>query len=311
MRLGSKFKNKFAFTLMELMIVVSVIGILVGLAMPIYKNQVEKSKETVDLANIRSAYSQVATEAILDSSPDPRDVMLTGDYPDGKWAVSEIETKLKQMFGASNVINSPKSGGKATVEWDPTGLVVTVTFDGAATVKVYYNNTWTAQEKIDGYSELVGDLFGFFNNNYISKDNSYFGAMEYHNANLYGEAVDQKYISLSTNCLDASIFVAPKSDPDNKTGTTLRNEISKFGGDVSLYLSDENVTKYNPVVYISDTGNPIAIFCYSPTSNSKGTIYYADGVVATITGSGINYEDGAFYATREQMAKDNFDWTTR
>ena len=47
------------FTLAELLIVVAVIGVLVAISMPVFAGHLEKSRETVDLANVRSAYSEV------------------------------------------------------------------------------------------------------------------------------------------------------------------------------------------------------------------------------------------------------------
>ena len=45
------------FTLAELLIVVAVIGVLVAISMPVFAGYLEKSRETVDLADVRSAYS--------------------------------------------------------------------------------------------------------------------------------------------------------------------------------------------------------------------------------------------------------------
>ena len=45
------------FTLAELLIVVAIIGILVSVSIPIFTKQLEKSREAVDLANLRSAYA--------------------------------------------------------------------------------------------------------------------------------------------------------------------------------------------------------------------------------------------------------------
>ena len=57
-------RNKKGFTLAELMVVVAIIGVLVAVSVPIFNSQLEKSREATDLANVRSAYAQVMTEAI-------------------------------------------------------------------------------------------------------------------------------------------------------------------------------------------------------------------------------------------------------
>ena len=51
-----KNKNK-GFTLMEMLIVVGIIAVLIAIAIPVFSTQMEKSREAVDLANIRSAYA--------------------------------------------------------------------------------------------------------------------------------------------------------------------------------------------------------------------------------------------------------------
>ena len=58
--------NKKGFTLAELLIVVAILAVLVAVSIPIFTSQLEKSRESVDLSNIRSAYSEVMADAITD-----------------------------------------------------------------------------------------------------------------------------------------------------------------------------------------------------------------------------------------------------
>lgn len=47
--------SKKGFTLAELLIVVAIIGVLVGISIPIFTSQLEKSREATDIANLRAA----------------------------------------------------------------------------------------------------------------------------------------------------------------------------------------------------------------------------------------------------------------
>ena len=59
-----KYKNR-GFTIIELLIVVAIISILASIGIPVFSNSLEKSRESVDIANVRAAYADVMTSANL------------------------------------------------------------------------------------------------------------------------------------------------------------------------------------------------------------------------------------------------------
>lgn len=61
-------QNKNGFTLMEMLIVIAIIAVLIAVAIPVFASQLEKAREATDLANVRSAYAKVSTEALLGDS---------------------------------------------------------------------------------------------------------------------------------------------------------------------------------------------------------------------------------------------------
>ena len=60
-----KNKNK-GFTLVELVIVVAILAILVGILAPAYSKYVERSAESTDLENVRTAYGEVMIAAEIE-----------------------------------------------------------------------------------------------------------------------------------------------------------------------------------------------------------------------------------------------------
>ena len=64
-------KRKNGFTLAELLIVVAIVAVLVGVSIPIFKSQLEKSREATDLANVRNAYSEVMMAALVEDTSSP------------------------------------------------------------------------------------------------------------------------------------------------------------------------------------------------------------------------------------------------
>ena len=51
--------------MLEMLIVIAIVAVLISVAVPVLSSQLERSREAVDLANVRSAYAQVSTEALL------------------------------------------------------------------------------------------------------------------------------------------------------------------------------------------------------------------------------------------------------
>ena len=70
---GEKRNGSFqinGFTLGELLVVILIISVLISIVIPVVFNQLEKSRETTDIANVRSAYAEVLSYAMSDDNTD-------------------------------------------------------------------------------------------------------------------------------------------------------------------------------------------------------------------------------------------------
>ena len=62
-RMKKKLRTQKGFTLAELLIVVAIIGVLVAISIPIFGPRLEGSRESTDVANLRSAYAAARERA--------------------------------------------------------------------------------------------------------------------------------------------------------------------------------------------------------------------------------------------------------
>ena len=72
-------RNKKGFTLAELLIVVAIIAVLVAVAIPVFTEQLEKSREATDVANLRSAYAAAAADYLSGAYLDNDSIYSTYD----------------------------------------------------------------------------------------------------------------------------------------------------------------------------------------------------------------------------------------
>lgn len=124
-KLMNKKLTKKGFTLAELLIVVAIIAVLVAVAIPVFSSQLEKSREAVDLANIRAAYAECSAAAIT----APSDVKgyykaVSPVQTDGD-TFNKVDTTGKIGSAAISSITACKKG---------TDVYVNVSVDGTTTI---------------------------------------------------------------------------------------------------------------------------------------------------------------------------------
>ena len=114
-------KSRKGFTLAELLIVVAIIAVLVAVAIPVFGNQLEKSREAADLANVRAAYAEVLTEANMGIYDKVVTVNLKQKQYDWQSAdvitIGGISHSVKEGDTA-NWIGKPGAGGTCEISFD-------------------------------------------------------------------------------------------------------------------------------------------------------------------------------------------------
>ena len=88
-------KNEKGFTLAELLIVVAIIGVLVAISIPIFTAQLEKSRDAVSVANMRTAYAEAQTLALTATKDGDKADKASWSAADKTVTVADVEFKGK------------------------------------------------------------------------------------------------------------------------------------------------------------------------------------------------------------------------
>ena len=114
--------SKKGFTLAELLIVVAIIGVLVGISIPIFTTQLKKSRIATNQANARACYA-AAKAAYLDDSTKTAGTydVATGAYdPAGSACATPIADDEGINTWATDATISGKIDDKVATAWSIT-----------------------------------------------------------------------------------------------------------------------------------------------------------------------------------------------
>ena len=117
---AKKHTSRGGFTLMEMLIVVAVVVILIAITIPIFSGLLEKSREAADLANVRSAYTNLMANAIDKGKSTPRITVNLQQKTDG-WQRSLPITIGNVTYSGTDTDNwrgEPESGGVCILSYD-------------------------------------------------------------------------------------------------------------------------------------------------------------------------------------------------
>ncbi len=130
-KLSAKLSKNGGFTLIEMLIVVAIIAILMMVSIPIVSNTLEKAREGVDDANLRSAVSVMSIEYLAESEADKAAMVGTVYY----YHVDEEDKAGGSHQGSVSTIKDGAVKAKSKLHGSANNeiLQVTVDADGKAT----------------------------------------------------------------------------------------------------------------------------------------------------------------------------------
>ena len=180
-----KMKNKNrGFTIIELLIVVAIISILASIGIPVFSNSLEKSRESVDIANVRAAYAEVMTSANLGEAIVK--IVHLNQKKEGWQSMDPVKLggiiHYKNQGDTDNWKGNPVAGGICEVSYNEScGAVFTWSSKTDSSVPKYPFNTGITAKQ---FFSLLYDT-EFWQNDILNKK---------HNFEFDSRCPDSKYI---------------------------------------------------------------------------------------------------------------------
>lgn len=71
-------RNNNGFTLVELVVVISILGVLIAILAPWYTSKIHKAKVATDWANVKSYYNEIQTDYMFTDNDGRRSKAIEG-----------------------------------------------------------------------------------------------------------------------------------------------------------------------------------------------------------------------------------------
>ena len=256
-------QNKNGFTLMEMLIVIAIIAVLIAVAIPVFASQLEKAREATDLANVRSAYAQVSTEALLGDSEATVTVNLKQKQADWQ-SVDPVNiggiVHSKNQGDTKNWIGVAAPNGTCVVSYkEDYGIILT--WSGKAdpsTPKYPFNTNETDFFPLLYETEFWQDMRNNTNFEFDSRcpDSQYVPAITTEINKLNNSLLQQRdctwaYLGNGRDGHEADRYLFWTSLDTNKVGAGKEIPVIIQTGNGSYYVSETTTGKRNGKDYVT------------------------------------------------------------
>lgn len=286
-----KLQNKRGFTLVELIVVLTILGGLAAMLIPALQGYIEKALETSDIVNVRAAYMQVLSDAMTGDVTAEQTVQLKQGQ-DGWQRFDPVTiagiTHAADEGDTDNWKGSPTAHGTCRVSYvEGTGVVLTWSGEGT-------KPSQPARPTVD----LSENLHGILKNS---------GLLE---TDLKDFTARGKFYEIDSSCPNSTMVPKVQAQIGKNsllsTGTWDFRKISGEDPGRYLFWTSVDVTKFAvgtevPVLVSKEDGGMFYITTMPVTTSTlKNQTYNVIGKGITNRGTLNPYIQGTEYTTLEE-----------